>query len=184
MRKLGMYLLVLLFAWQVEILIAQTPVNKEPKFALGIEEKPLSAENAPGTIILLVKYTNISDVAQKDGCAVSPVAYKLVVLRDGLPAERRKRSGENSEVSTDPSRIERPLNMEQDNCHGINKGIDSGKTLKFPLWVSVEYDMTMPGTYEITVTRETDRWNPEKSVTVKSNTLTIVVPGPEATAPK
>jgi hypothetical protein len=42
--------------------------------------------------------------------------------------------------------------------------------------------MTVPGTYEITVTRETDRWNPEKSVTVKSNTLTIVVPEPGVVA--
>ena len=44
--------------------------------------------------------------------------------------------------------------------------------------------MTVPGTYEITVTRETFPWNPEKSVTVKSNTITIVVPEPEANAPQ
>jgi hypothetical protein len=44
--------------------------------------------------------------------------------------------------------------------------------------------MSVPGTYEITVTRETDRWNPEKSVTVKSNTLTIVAPEPSAAAPQ
>jgi hypothetical protein len=36
----------------------------------------------------------------------------------------------------------------------------------------------VPGTYEIAVTRETDRDHPEKSVTVKSNTLTVVVPQP------
>jgi len=50
------------------------------------------------------------------------------------------------------------------------------------LWVSSEYDMTVPGTYEITVTRETDRWNPNKSVTIRSNTITIVVPPPPASA--
>jgi len=44
--------------------------------------------------------------------------------------------------------------------------------------------MTVPGTYEITVTRETDPWNLAKSVTVKSNTLTIVVPEPGADTPK
>jgi hypothetical protein len=56
--------------------------------------------------------------------------------------------------------------------------------VKFSLWVSSEYDLTAPGTYEITVTRETDRWHPERSVTVKSNTITIVVPEPEAGAAK
>jgi hypothetical protein len=56
--------------------------------------------------------------------------------------------------------------------------------VKFTLWVSTEYDLTVPGTYEITVTRETDRWHPEKSVTVKSNTLTIVVAEPGASAPQ
>ena len=67
-------------------------------------------------------------------------------------------------------------------CNGITRGIDPGKVVKFTLWVSSEYDMTVPGTYEITVTRETDRWNPEKSVTVKSNTITIVVPEPGVVA--
>jgi hypothetical protein len=41
--------------------------------------------------------------------------------------------------------------------------------------------MTKPGTYTISVSKETFPWNPEKSVTVKSNTITIVVPKPEAT---
>jgi hypothetical protein len=44
--------------------------------------------------------------------------------------------------------------------------------------------MSQPGTYEITVSRETDTGHPDKSVSVKSNTLTIVVPEPEAAEPK
>jgi len=182
--KLGVNLIVLLLLSSVAILFVQAQAKVGPTFALAIEVKPLEAENTPGTLILLVKYTNISDVIQKDGCAISSVAYEVVVLRDGLSAEKRKLRGENTGKSPDPRSIKRPLIMEQDTCHGIDKGIKPGESIKFTVWVSSEYDMTVPGTYEITVTRETDRWNPDRSVTVRSNTLTIVVPEPGADAPK
>jgi hypothetical protein len=175
MIKLGMNLLALMLVSSAVVLYAQTSEKPAPTFALTIEEKPLEAENAPDTHILLVKYTNVSNVIQKDFCAISPVAYKLVVLRDGLPAEKRKTRNKEAEESSDPRRIKVQF-TEQDDCRGARQGIDPGKVVKFPLWVSSEYNMTVPGTYEITVTRETDRWNSEKSVTVKSNTLTIVVP--------
>jgi hypothetical protein len=43
--------------------------------------------------------------------------------------------------------------------------------------------MSDPGTYEVTVSRETDPDHPDRSVTVKSNTITITVPEPETEAP-
>jgi hypothetical protein len=167
-------------------LFAQTPEKLTPTFALAIDVKPLEAENTPGTLILLVKYTNISDVVQKDDCVVTPAAYKMVVLRDGLPAEKRKTRSKNTDESQDSGKTNgyriKTDYTEADMCNGITRGIDPGKVVKFTLWVSSEYDMTVPGTYEITVTRETDRWNPNKSVTIRSNTITIVVPPPPASA--
>jgi hypothetical protein len=65
---------------------------------------------------------------------------------------------------------------------GINK-IKPGGSFQRPLELSERYDMSRPGNYEITVTRETDPEHPEKSVTVRSNTITIVVK-PEDLAPK
>ena len=47
-----------------------------------------------------------------------------------------------------------------------------------------DYPMTKPGIYEITVSRQTDLLHPGKSVIVKSNSLTIVVPDPKAAVPK
>lgn len=44
------------------------------------------------------------------------------------------------------------------------------------------YDMTKPGIYEVTVSRETAPDDPAKSVTVKSNTITITVPRPDPPA--
>ena len=171
---------------QVGVAFAQTTGKLAPTFALSIEAKPLEAENTPGTHILLVKYTNISDAIQQDGCMVTPVAYNVVVLRDGSPVERRKLKRtieEDNEKDGSSKRIKVDL-TEADSCQGVDKGLKPGESVKFPLWVSSAYDLTTPGTYEITVTRETDRWNPEKSVTVRSNTLTIIVPEPEAVAPK
>ena len=185
-NRFGLNLIALMLLSSTATLFAQTPEKLAPTFALAIDVKPLEAENTPGTVILLVKYTNISDVVQKDDCVVTPAAYKMVVLRDGLPAEKRKTRSKNTDESQDSGKTNgyriKTDYTEADMCNGITRGIDPGKVVKFTLWVSSEYDMTVPGTYEITVTRETDRWNPNKSVTIRSNTITIVVPPPPASA--
>jgi hypothetical protein len=186
----GIILLVLIFFSPAVVLFAQTPEKRAPIFSLAIEEEQLSAQAGyrPTDHELIVKYTNISDVFQKDGCAVTPGEYKMVVLRGGLQAEKRKTRNENTDESQDQGKTNiyriKVHHTEADSCHGVDRGLNPGESVKFALWVSSEYDMTVPGTYEITVTRETDRWNPEKSVTVKSNTLTIVVPEPGEAAPK
>jgi hypothetical protein len=187
-NKLGTGVLALLYLASSAVLIAQTSEKLAPTFALAIEEGQLSAQAGyqPTDHELLVKYTNISDVVQKDDCVVTPAAYKMVVLRDGLPAEKRKTRSKNTDESQDSGKTNgyriKTDYTEADMCNGITRGIDPGKVVKFTLWVSSEYDMTVPGTYEITVTRETDRWNPNKSVTIRSNTITIVVPPPPASA--
>ena len=173
-NKPGMILVFLMLLSSAVAILAQTSETPAPTFALTIQEKPLEAENTPGTRMLLVKYTNVSDVIQKDRCVVTPVANKMVVLRNGLPAEKRKTRSENADESQDQGKTNtyriKVHHTEADSCHGVDRGLNPGESVKFILWVSSEYDMTVPGTYEITVTRETDRWNPEKSVTIKSNT--------------
>jgi hypothetical protein len=169
-------------------LLAQTPEKRAPIFSLAIEEEQLSAQAGyrPTDHELIVKYTNISQTVQRDGCMVTPVAYHVAVLRDGIAVDKKKSRSEsegNNEENSARKRIKVTL-TEADSCHGVDKGLSPGESVRFPLWVSSEYDMSVPGTYEITVTRETDRWNPEKSVTVKSNTLTIIVPNPGAAAPQ
>ena len=185
MRKFATIFSVMLIAMQALAACAQTPESQTLNFTLAIEEKPLEAENAPGTHILLVKYTNNSDAVQRDSCMVIPDEYNIHVKRDGIAIEKRKSkrdTANHSEEGRTGLRIE--VTHRGSPCHSDNKGLNPGQSVKFPLWVSSEYDMTRPGTYEITVTRETDPWNPEKSVTVKSNTLTIVVPEPGASAPQ
>lgn len=185
MKRIATHLLVLFFA----ACAASVPMNPQekpqPKFSLAIQEEPLSAENTPGTHILSVTYTNISDLAQKDDCVVTPWAYQMQVLRDGLELEKRKHNDEARKQREEDNRPQIHVTMtEKDSCHGTNDRIAAGKSVKFTLWATAQYDMSEPGTYEITVTRETAPGNPEKSLTVKSNTVTIVVPHPAgATSP-
>ena len=183
LKMLGMNLLAPMLLSSAVALLAQTPGKTEPTFSLVIVEEKLNSSYPATEHELLVKYTNVSDVVQKDGCALTPWAYKMVVLRDGVPAEKRKTRSTEAEEPPDPNRIKVHI-TEADSCQGISRGINPGESVTFTLWPSSEYDMTAPGTYEITVTRETDRWDPEKSVTVKSNTLTIVVPEPGEGAPQ
>jgi hypothetical protein len=182
-NKLTMNLLVLTLVSSSTVLFAQTTAAT---FALDIAEKPLEAENTPGTLILLVKYTNVSDKVSRDACMVTPDAYNILIKRDGIAIKMKKSENEtenDSEESSTGLRIE--VTQRGNPCSISDKaGLNPGQSVKFSLWVSSDYDMTIPGTYEITVTRETDPWNPKKSVTVKSNTLTIIVPEPEPVTPQ
>jgi len=56
--------------------------------------------------------------------------------------------------------------------------LQPGATRDRYLAMGWDYPMTEPGTYELTVSRPSDAEHPEKSVTVKSNTITLVVPEP------
>jgi len=162
---------------------AQTPNGTVPWFSLTIEEKANEAWMGPGSHWLQVKYTNVSAQPQWDSCAWTPGAYDIAVRRDGAPLERRKKAKTESEAQ-EPNqgnqgsyKIRVPdLGPE---CSYLDRPIAPGQSIDFSLWPSAAYDMSVPGTYEVTVTRETDPRHPDKSVTVKSNSLTIVVPPPD-----
>jgi hypothetical protein len=177
----------MIFAMQAVATYAQTAEEPALKFSLSIEEKQLGADYPATDHEFLVKYTNTSDTIQQDDCANRPWVYTLVILRDGLPVEKKTVDRQTDESSNPGGINVHRINIHPEtlmNCGKMTRGFKPGESVKFPLWVSSEYDVTAPGTYEITVTRETDRWNPEKSVTVKSNTTTIVVPQPAVVAPQ
>jgi hypothetical protein len=176
MRKLALYVLVTIFLMQTFTMYSQAPGKPAPGFNLTISEVHPGGM-IPNVHTLLVEYTNTSKVDyHPNGCWEFRGMYNMIVLSDGIPAKE-----------TDNMRKLRKF-RDGANCFeggGLIAGyLKPGKTSKEYLEVSYYYDMTKPGTYEITVTRETFPWNPEKSVTVKSNTLTIVVPEPGSTEPQ
>jgi hypothetical protein len=96
--------------------------------------------------------------------------YDLLVVYNGVPVEETDAQKKHKEF------------RKKGRCSGsvVARMVKPGKTQEDYFY----YDTTKPGTYDFTVTRETYPWDQEKSVTVKSNTLTIVVLEPEADTSK
>src|ERR1017187_7996277 len=179
MKKLWLYLIMPLLAVPVNPLVAQSAERPTPWFTISIEEGQLSRQ-AGYTVNdhqLLVKYTNVSDAAQKDYCAGTPWVYNEIVLLDGAPIVSKKEQRKTEvPIAVQDSRKIKANYTEANSCRGSREPIPAGQSFRFPLWISSDYDMTRPGTYTITVKRETYPFDAAKSVTVWSNTITIVVP--------
>jgi hypothetical protein len=174
MRRLGSFLVMMVFVIFAAVATSQTTGNSEPGFTLSISVFHRGGM-PPNTHLLDVKTTNTSNVRSCE--TVRPNhswKFNISVLLDGIPLEEKE-------------------GIQKIRKEGIPRGYGGfvqlwctkpGESALEELNVTDFYDMSKPGTYEITVSRETDPDHPDKSVTVKSNTLTIVVPQPEAVAPK
>jgi hypothetical protein len=175
MKKPATYFLVLIFAVQAVALCAQTGQKPAPRFTLTISE--YRKERAPGTYRIRLIETNISNEDLRVGpCAVERGMYNLSVAYDGVLMEERDVLAQHLKEER-----ERRTPCTSGAAWDLLKPGQSYVSLAIGL---SRYDMTNPGAYEITVSRETDPDHPEKSVTVKSNTLTIVVSEPGEAAPK
>lgn len=172
MRKLTLYLLITIVATQISTSVAQSAGKTEPQFTLTISE--YHGEFGPALDRISVKQTNISnDVIYDPGCVEVRGWITFSVLYNGAPLEER-----------DVVRRRHWEKHYSENCTsggGVN-GIKPGKSAEYLVSLAFKYDLTKPGTYDITATMESDPSHPEKSVTVKSNTLTVVVPAPGADA--
>ncbi len=179
MKRFGAFLLLFIVTFRSGSLLAQTFIGPEPWFTLSISEKQLPDAYAPGTHALDLKYTNVSNFVQQDNCVVTVGAYRVEVLHDGKPIQKKELMKKPSVRSPDSGRI--PIQVPSTGvvpCGRIIEGIKPGESAKFPLWVSSDFDMTKPGRYDITVIRDVIvPGSPGKKVTVKSNTVTIMVSG-------
>jgi hypothetical protein len=174
LRRLGMNLLTPILLSSAVVLLAQTGQKPAPRFTLTISE--YRKERAPGTYRIRLMETNISNEDLRVGpCAVERGMYNLSVVYDGVLMEER-------DVPARNLMEERERHTPCTSGSGYSPLKPRQSYVSFALGLSWRYDMTNPGTYEITVSRETDPDHPEKSVTVKSNTLIIVVPEPGAAA--
>lgn len=189
MKKLTLHLLMLLFATQAATICAQTREKPAPQFTLTIE--PYYHEFGPIFNRVAVKMTNISDgVITEPGCAASRGLYILSILYNGNPLDEKDAAARHLREAKQVQFCTQEL--------GINK-IKPGESVDHWIGISSIFDVSRPGTYEITVSRETDpkpdasrpgtyleraSADPDRSVTVKSNTLTVVVPESSADALK
>jgi hypothetical protein len=180
MKMLGshLHLAVLLFTILPVVSIAQSVERPKPGFTLSIEDDKTLPEGFPfGYHRLLATFTNVTDMAEDDSI-LDRHTLNMIVLYDGAPAEE-----------TALMRQERKYRDALASGKAIGRAhvpstLKPGESVKMPLYISDYFDTSKPGTYTITVNQETYPWEPAKSVTVWSNTLTIVVPKPEAEAPQ
>lgn len=175
MRKLASYFVVLIFAIQTAAICAQNPLNRVPKFSLTIFlfQNGGAESEMPGQPIfrmIRVEETNTSNESIFEaGCLELQGLFHISVLYNGVPLEERDTA----------TRMKREAKAKQTPCRALaTNEIRPGQSWTRYLGFAWDYPMCKPGTYEITVSRESNLEHPEKSVTVKSNTLTIVVPEP------
>ena len=171
MKKLAPYFVAMVLAAHAIAAYAQTSGKPEPGFTLTLSQSQVR-HGLPVTYqVLVVKLTNISkEVMHRTFCDSFGGLYNLEVVYNGVPVEK----------------TEAELKWRKDHETGMCAGSGGGENTKpgEDRFDTLYYNTTKPGTYEITITRETFPGQPEKSATVRSNTLTFVVPEPEAGAPK
>jgi len=169
MRRQALYWASLVFALTTVPLFAQENEKSSPTFALSIQVDTDASRIDPSLHRLLVNFTRTAVGAEVEQFHEEAKGmYEMIVLRDGVPANetdamrdlRRYRKRDGSPTIRNP----RLLKM--------------GESWITPLDVSDYYDMTEPGVYQITVTRETQPGFPPpySGALVSSNTVTIVVP--------
>jgi len=171
MRKSMSYFGVMILAVSAGTLCAQTSVEKDAGFTLTLSRGTARYGVPQSYEVLVVKFTNISQrEIGENVCSAFGAFYNLKVVYNGVPIEEKEEHRKHRKT------------MEKGPCSGSNPGRKAkpGQSLEDTLY----YETTKPGTYELTVEREGFPGDPDRSVTVKSNTLTVVVPEPGADAPK
>jgi hypothetical protein len=191
MRKFGLTFLVLILAIQAITLYAQTNERPKPWFSLSIEATDPS--NPPEFYtadrqVVMVTYTNISDEDSSFSCYMEQACgLDMHVLLDGAPAKETEGMRELREERHPTKPVRQVNGVPAPQWSGSVQAphtLKPGKSVTRPLAIADYFHMSKPGTYTITVSQETDPNHPEKSVTVWSNTLTIVVEKPKASAAK
>lgn len=172
MKRLFMCISVAFLAAQTNPAGAQTPEKPAPPFTLTISE--LHGVFGPSLDRLYVEVKNIcNEKLVEPGCVETTGYFTVTVLYNGSPLEEK-----------DAAARHRSETQQAQNCTLTlgNIGIEPGDSRMHWVSLAAKYDVSRPGTYEVTVSRETDPDHPDKSVMVKSNTLTVIVPNAGADA--
>jgi hypothetical protein len=180
MKMLGshLHLAVLLFAILPVVSVAQSVDRPKPGFSVSIEDDKTLPDSYPfGYHRLLVTYTNTSGVAE-DARILDFDRLNMIVLYDGAPAEETKLMRQERKYREALASGKAVGRAE------VPRKLKPGESVTMPLYISDYFDTSKPGTYTITVNQETYPWDPARSVTVWSNTITIIVPEPGAQTPQ
>lgn len=153
----------------------QIPRQPPPKFRLTINTVNGWPENQHW--IDVKKTTTSYDVIRVDRC-MPPLEYRAGVKIDvAYNGVQLKMNAASPTVQFLRRLRELPGPGEGNaSCHPVPLGYPAGRSFDDPVPVSELYDMSQAGDYQITVSEETNPDDPARSTTVRSNTITIVVP--------
>jgi hypothetical protein len=166
-RELALNIVVLLLATRGVALVAQTSAMPQPGFKLTLSEGRRDATMVSWQTKLVVRFTNTSNgIIREDACSAAGGLYKLSVVYNGVPVQEPE-DVRKSRESVEAAEAKGGL------CSGSVPGrhIQPGEH-----WEDTfAYNTTNSGTYEFTVEEKAFLQEPEKTVTVKSNTVTVIV---------
>jgi hypothetical protein len=156
------------------VLRAQSPEETAAGFKLTVSVLEGPGKEFPDSIqVLVVKLTNISNtVVREDACSAFGGLYKLVVVRDGVQIE------ENDEIRKEREARETEEAKGGMFCVGSvrTRALNPGESWDDQIY----YDTVTPGRYQFTVEEKAFPRGSQESVTVRSNSVTVIVPDPKA----
>lgn len=145
----------------------------KPTFTLGIKADTATAQTYPFLHRVSVIFANVSSsIFINRFHPESKNMYNMVVTRNGAPVP------ETAAMKA----LQQFRNVDNNSTIRHPFLLYPGRTLTTSLDVGDYYDMTKPGTYQITITRQSLPLNPPYSTLVTSNTINMTVPPQTATS--
>jgi hypothetical protein len=161
MKTMALYLLML----STQQNITQTVGKPTPGFTLTLEEAHV-AGIAASYQALMVAHTNISTKTDYESyCGAFGGLYHLIVMYNGVPIRESKETTKHRQIA------------ESGRCLGRGspaRNLQPAQSREDYLY----YHAVKSGTYAFTVEEKAFLGDSSSDVTVKSNTVTIVVPKP------
>lgn len=147
----------------------QLAAKTTPAFSLTLSEGSRDYRTASWQTKLVVRFANISSRwIVEDSCAKYSGFYKFSVILNGVPIEETDEQRKRRKALQDGDCNFGPMNRP--------KILQPGEFEDY----SEYYDTREPGTYRFTVEEETFPRHPDEGLTIKSNTITVVIPKPKS----
>ena len=161
--------------FQVRVLRSETPEKPAARFTLTLSGGKKWAFQR-GSYALLLTETNISNEPLRASACLPFMLeprIKIEVTYNGSPLDL--------DSAKPAAKVRKSIAAGEANCpkyilREAQAGGGPQGSFADILDISTLYDMSKPGRYEVTVSRESDPEHPEKSVTVRSNTIALDVP--------
>jgi hypothetical protein len=165
LRKLARYFLFVVFAMQTLGVHARTTKKPKPGFKLTLAKSSFGGMAPATTQVLEATYINTTWKKDHSDTCASIGAFYLDIVFNGIDVTKDypQHTGIRGALP----------------CIGIpSASVLKARQSKHGY---LTYDVSKPGTYEFAVEQDTFPDDPSKNVTVRSNTITVVVPAAAST---